>query len=233
MTDINRALLVAVIDEIGDLRNDVVFCGGAIAGLLVTNTAGDPIRETDDVDCIVEIGSSVLSYQEIEARLHALGWQPGSMTVEGDPLCRFRKKQLVFDVMPTQPEVLGFAAEWAREAIKHSVPRVIENGSIKIVAAPYFLAMKLEAFNGRGKNDYYGSHDLEDLVTVVEGRREIIDDVRNAAASVQRFLSKQLTAKWSRLVSESIPSAMRGDPARCALVEQRLSAICGLYDGPE
>ncbi len=30
MTDANRAMLEAVVDEIGDLRNDVVFVGGAV-----------------------------------------------------------------------------------------------------------------------------------------------------------------------------------------------------------
>ena len=72
MTDVNRAMLEAVFDEIGDLRDDVVFIGGAIAGLLITSSGGDPIRETDDVDCIIELGSSVLSYRQIEMRLQAL-----------------------------------------------------------------------------------------------------------------------------------------------------------------
>jgi len=35
----------------------------------------------------------------------------------------------------------------------------------------------LEAFAGRGKNDYQSSHDLEDLMAVVDGRveREFLD----------------------------------------------------------
>lgn len=43
-------------------------------------------------------------------------------------------------------------------------------------AAPYFCATKLEAFGGRGKNDYLASHDLEDLITVVDGRPELLED---------------------------------------------------------
>ncbi len=42
---------------------------------------------------------------------------------------------------------------------------------IRIVTAPYFLATKLDAFRGRGKGDYFGSNDLEDIVAVVDGRR--------------------------------------------------------------
>ncbi len=226
MTDANRAMLEAVVDEIGDLRNDVVFVGGAVAGLLITNPGGDPIRETDDVDCIVELGSSVLSYHQIESRLHASAWKPGAQTVAGDPLCRFRKGSLILDVMPTAPEVLGFAAQWAREAISHSTLHKVGQGKIKVVSAPYFLAMKIEAFNGRGKNDYYGSHDLEDLVVVVEGRHEIVGEVRhNTTSDLQIFLADQLELMWPRLLAEAIPGAMRGNTARIRLVEERFAAI--------
>jgi hypothetical protein len=40
----------------------------------------------------------------------------------------------------------------------------VENGlMLRVVTAPFFLGTKLEAFKGRGKNDYFASHDLEDL----------------------------------------------------------------------
>jgi hypothetical protein len=37
-----------------------------------------------------------------------------------------------------------------------------------MVSPVYFCASKLEAFGDRGKNDYLGSRDLEDLIAVVE-----------------------------------------------------------------
>jgi hypothetical protein len=41
---------------------------------------------------------------------------------------------------------------------------------VRSVSAPYFLATKLEAFDGRGSGDYLTSHDIEDLVAVIDGR---------------------------------------------------------------
>ncbi len=48
---------------------------------------------------------------------------------------------------------------------------------IRLVTAPYFIATKLEAFRGRGRNDYARSHDLEDLLTVMDGRPTILEEI--------------------------------------------------------
>ena len=46
---------------------------------------------------------------------------------------------------------------------------------IRVVTAPYFVATKLEAFRGRGRGDYISSHDLEDLLAVIDGRDVIVE----------------------------------------------------------
>lgn len=225
MTDVNRQMFEEVVEQIGDLRDEVVFLGGAVAGLLTTSPAAEPIRETDDVDCIVEVGSSLLSYQQIEAKLIGLGWQPGSMVVQGDPLCRFRKGKLTVDVMPTDPTVLGFAGRWARDAIPHAELHSVGQWTVKVISAPFFLATKIEAFLDRGNGDYLASHDLEDLVIVVDGRPGIMDEVGVAPGDLREFLAEKLGDMWSRLLSESIPGALRGAAAKCQAVERRLEKI--------
>jgi predicted nucleotidyltransferase len=66
----------------------------------------------------------------------------------------------------------GFSNRWYRAAMETSVTTKTEADlEIRIVTAPYFLATKLDAFRGRGKGDYFGSNDLEDIVAVVDGRR--------------------------------------------------------------
>ncbi len=54
--------------------------------------------------------------------------------------------------------------------------------------APYFLATKLEAFDCRGKNDYLMSRDMEDIVTVLDGRSEIIFEVQLAGEELKDHL---------------------------------------------
>lgn len=65
--------------------------------------------------------------------------------------------------------------------------------SIKVTAAPYFLATKLEAFKGRGKKDYYASHDLEDILSVLDGRLEIVEEIRKSNSMLRHYLSQSFS----------------------------------------
>ena len=49
-----------------------------------------------------------------------------------------------------------------------------------VVTAPFFVATKLEAFRGRGRGDYTNSHDLEDLLTVIDCREAIVSEIAGA-----------------------------------------------------
>ena len=54
---------------------------------------------------------------------------------------------------------------------------------------PYFLATKIDAFKGRGGGDYMASHDMEDIITVLDGRPEIVSEIRNSSDDLKIFLS--------------------------------------------
>jgi hypothetical protein len=61
--------------------------------------------------------------------------------------------------------------------------RELEPGlTILMVSPVYFCASKLEAFGDRGKNDYLGSRDLEDLIAVVDGRAELVGEIKQPRA---------------------------------------------------
>lgn len=51
--DPNLPYLKIIADALGELREQVVFVGGAVAGLLVTDPLADPVRATRDVDAVV------------------------------------------------------------------------------------------------------------------------------------------------------------------------------------
>ena len=55
-----------------------------------------------------------------------------------------------------------------------------EGLSIRLVAATCFVATKLVAFLDRGKGDYLESHDLEDVLAVVDGRPALVDEFERA-----------------------------------------------------
>jgi hypothetical protein len=61
-----------------------------------------------------------------------------------------------------------------------------------MVNAEYFCASKFEVFGDRGKNDYLGSRDLEDVVAVVDGRQELVGEIKAAQGDVRSYLGKEI-----------------------------------------
>jgi hypothetical protein len=58
---------------------------------------------------------------------------------------------LIIDVMPTDPGMLGFANRWYRPAFAHAATIELAGYKFRLISPAYFLATKLEAFYGRGK----------------------------------------------------------------------------------
>ncbi|HEY4087636.1 MAG TPA: hypothetical protein VGM43_16965 [Bryobacteraceae bacterium] len=173
------AQLAKVASLLRPLLNELVFVGGAVTSLLVTDKGAGPPRTTLDVDAIAEI-TSYAEYATFGERLRSLGFAED--TSEDAPLCRWVQKTTVLDVMPLDESVLGFSNRWYSAAMKTAVKHHVQQDlAMQVVTAPYFLATKLEAFHGRGYPDFLGSHDVEDLIYVIDGRPGIIDETRREA----------------------------------------------------
>ena len=195
MANPNLELLTDAAKLLEPLLAELVFVGGCATALLITDKAAADVRPTFDVDAIAEI-VSYPEYTEFSERLKKLGFQED--TREGAPLCRWRQKTTTLDVMPLNAKILGFSNPWYRPAMDHAEDRELENGlKIRLVAPVYFCASKLEAFAGRGKNDFAGSRDLEDLIAVVDGRAELLGEIQAAESNVRSYLAKEI----KRLIS--------------------------------
>ena len=123
--------------------------------------------------------------------------------------------------MPVDPSILGFSNAWYEPALRHAEGVKIDDLEIQVITAPYFLATKLEAFHGRGKSDFR-SRDLEDIVTVVDGRAELSAEVRNSDGNLRQYLSRELSGLLSnRDFMEALPGHLLSDAAS----QQRLNLI--------
>jgi hypothetical protein len=54
---------------------------------------------------------------------------------------------------------------------------------------PFLLATKLEAFESRGKGDFYGSRDFQDIIVLIDGREELQDEVNDAPDKLRAFVA--------------------------------------------
>lgn len=226
-TNPNLEIMEVAVARLGTLAEEMVFLGGCATGLLITDLAAPPIRATKDVDVIAE-AASLIEYHRLAKQLRELGFSEDQSP--DAPICRWQAGGILLDVMPTHPEILGFGNEWYQPAFDAAEWRVLPSGKkIRLVSAPYFLATKLAAFDGRGESNYMMSHDMEDIVAVLDGRLEIVEEVWNCDPKMKNHLQARLAAlvKDDRFL-DALPGHMPGDAgsqARVPIIIQRLNAI--------
>lgn len=204
---------------------DVAFVGGCTTGLWVTDEfSRQSIRFTDDVDLIVSvIGKS--GWYKLRDRLIDAGFHES----KDDVSCRMRLDDLKVDFMPDDEDVLGFSNLWYKDALHTAMPyKLQENLVINVVTPPLLIATKLEAFKGRGNNDPLSSRDVEDILTLFDGRPELNEEIRNSPVELVEYLVLELRQLASiPNFDYAAQSTARNDIDREQLLMQRISSICG------
>lgn len=226
----NLEMLELAFEHLGELRNEVVFVGGATIELWITDAAAPDFRLTEDVDVVVEIATRH-DYYRLEKRLRLLGFENDR---ESGVICRFKAPGAgLLDVMPTESSILGFDNRWQEEAFSHAVEVELPKGQIiRALPPPYLLATKLEAFVGRGESDFYGSKDWGDVVALVDGREELIGEMAEAPESLRAYVSERLQKlsghrDFDPGVEGALPSSPESRDRVDLIVLPRISALIG------
>jgi hypothetical protein len=221
--DPNLPYLRHIAAALGELREQVVFVGGAVAGLLVTDPLADPVRATRDVDAVVNASRAM--FHRIEEQVAERGF---ARDVTSDVICRWVHKAsgVIFDLMPVQPEVLGFSNRWYPYAVDTAVPVELGDGvTVRLVTAVAFVATKLEAFASRGGGDFLSSHDLEDVLNIVDGREELAEELAAAPPELREAVAAAFTPLLSNQDFVNVLSGLIAEPERASLVIDRLRAL--------
>jgi predicted nucleotidyltransferase len=229
ITNPNIQILEAAAERLRTLTEEMVFVGGCATGLLLTDPAASPVRATIDVDVLVEV-ATLVEYHWLSEQLRQLGFVED--TSEDAPICRWKTYDVILDVMPTDPKILGFGNRWFALAYEASEWTTLPSGKrIRLLPAPYFLATKLEAFECRGENDYLMSRDMEDIVTMLDGRSEIISEVQQAGEELKDYLVERCSMLLKeRDFLDALPGHLLPDSAsqaRSVLIIDRLKTIAG------
>lgn len=229
--DPNVAMLEVVAHRLGDaLRHQLVFTGGSVVGLLITDPAMPSIRPTEDVDLVAQVLARA-DYHQLEQALRAQGFKPD--LAPQAPICRWRIEHISVDVMPTLEGILGFSNRWYPLAVASAETLTLPSGvEVLVVQAPVFVATKLEAFHGRGQGDHLFSHDLADVISVIDGRASFLDECLRAPAELQRYLSAQFGQLLAqRAFRDALPGHLPADAAsqaRLPDLEQVLRQLANL-----
>jgi len=184
------ARLVLVAQALGDLKERIVFIGGAIAPLLHTDPPFRGARITSDVDAIIATVSYVEA-QRVQDELVRLGFRrdladPGHMHrwIGGGGI--------PFDLVPVgeHPGATRGPADWL--AIETAVRTTLTTGlTIRHASAPGFLALKWAAYQDRGHEDPLYSDDLLDILALIASRPTLVEEVASAPTELRRYVAEQ------------------------------------------
>ncbi|HEY1082812.1 MAG TPA: hypothetical protein VGE29_11145 [Prosthecobacter sp.] len=165
-----------------------VFIGGGIVALLISDPAAPSPSSTKDLDLILEHRNDDRRMR-MDIALREAGFTQDLFNE--DPLFTWYHDETRIDFLPDQDsEMFGRTNRWFQYVMREAQRVVLHGSPVWIASAPCFLATKFEAFRSRGRGDYLGSKDMEDIIAVVDGRMELFEDVGNASLDVRRFLAQ-------------------------------------------
>lgn len=224
----NIQMLEVVAEALGqDLCQEVAFVGGCTTALLLTDEfSREEVRYTDDVDLVVQL-AGYSQWQKLIEQLQGKGFR---ISADENIVCRMRLGELKVDFMPTDPataDLLGCNNRWFADGLATAIWHTLPSGTrIRLFTPPYFLGSKLEAYAGRGAQNPLGSQDLEDILNLVNGREELLQEVDATSSELRAYLAQKL----DELLGNNdfgylVQNTAHGDNEREQIIWQRLRHI--------
>ena len=138
-----------------------------------------------------------------------------------------RLGDLQVDFMPDDEKILGYGNRWYAKGLETAEPyKLNDEITVRLLTPPYFIATKFEAYIGRGKNDPLVSHDMEDILSLFDGRQELITEIAEANEEVRTYIIEKISELLDhRDIDSAVQSTAKGDAGRESLIFERLDAI--------
>lgn len=178
----NLAKVAAALREIRGER--FVFAGAGVLPLFLDADFPGKLRPTKDTDVAVP----VLHYGEwsrLRDALKAAGFHERADPEITQPIV-FWLGDIRADFMPVRMPDFRMEDRWLSLGFDLAEPDELENGEhILRLPVSIWLVAKIQAFEDRGRRDVLMSKDLEDIATLMIGRRSVVQDVRDAHAEVR------------------------------------------------
>jgi len=220
-------MLIPVAEALGDeMLSQVAFVGGSTTALLISDPiTRHAVRFTEDVDLIVNVNGRA-DWHRMQQHLRTHGFRED---LQDELSCRMRLGQLKVDFMPDDEAILGFTNRWYRLALATARPYTLTSAiSIRLLTPTYFIATKLEAYRGRANNDPLTSHDLEDIINLVDGREELLDELSRQQDDVRHYIATQFSALLDHPDFDYAVQGNLQDNARSELFFSRWQQICAM-----
>jgi predicted nucleotidyltransferase len=188
----NKTVNIKVVEKVAisleELNKEVIYVGGAVVSLYVTDEGAEQPRPTKDIDISVQIST----YAQMEELREKLALKRIYPALSEKVMYRYSFEDILIDFIPFEQTPLGPTNSWLKPGFEKAYPVNIGELEIKILPVSLFLATKWEAFKGRG-GDPRVSPDFEDIIYIIDNNKELVADVRNANKDVQEYLKEMST----------------------------------------
>ncbi|WNJ21378.1 nucleotidyl transferase AbiEii/AbiGii toxin family protein [Pontibacter sp. G13] len=182
--------------SLGNLRSKMVFIGGSVLDLYVTDEAAPENRPTGDIDCVVSV-DTLADFFPVTHQLEEKGFRKVSEAEH--PAYSWLLNDILIHLIPRVTLSAGFSSYWYSEGVYHAQPIKLANGhEIKVFPVAFYIASKIEAFLQRGGGDFRSSEDFEDIVYVMDNRPSIAEDIHGSFYEVRGYIQK----KFSKFLSD-------------------------------
>jgi len=199
----------------------MVFVGGAVVSLYTDDPAADEIRPTADIDLTV-ILMNFNEWAQMQDELASLGFHPDPF---GPSIVRYRLRDIPIDIIPSHDSALGPSNRWYAAGMDDLQRVVVHGEQVNILSAPCFLATKFEAFNDRG-SDYRTSHDIEDIIYVLDNRTSIVGEISESSQPIREFIQNSLLTMDKHGLMEEVLTAH----IHPLILADRISLVRGRID---
>lgn len=222
----NLAQVIRVALALQKLREKVVFIGGAIVGILITDPGAPAVRSTKDVDAIIEV-AGLAAQAEMESELQKLGFKH-DISSAGHML-RWSLGDSIVDFLPPDASLFGMTTSWYPLSVECSVLHaVLPDLNIRVISAPLFICTKFDAHDDRGQGNLHESKDIGDILAVIEGREELLQDVSVAPQVAKSFIVQRFNELLEHKSFEDCLQWHIYDDRRHSLVLDRMRDITEL-----
>jgi len=181
--EINLKIVEKVASALEELNDDVIYVGGAVVSLYVTDEGAEQPRPTKDIDISVQVST----YSQMDVLREKLATKKIYLASTETVMYRYTYEDILIDFIPYEKTPLGPTNSWLKPGFDKAYLIKIGGIEIRILPVSLFLATKWEAFKSRG-NDPRTSHDFEDIIYIIDNNLNLVEDVINAEEEVQLFL---------------------------------------------
>jgi hypothetical protein len=152
--------------------------------------------------------------------------ESGFMEVQGpEGRSRWIFGPLEVHVWNVESRYSPFSSRFIQEAFKAPRRYPLDGEKLKILHPAYLLALKLEAFQLRGMNNFQSSIDLDDLIYVINARPELPFDLKLTTAPIRSFITKGLAELKTKQNFQQACKRLIPDEARHTIFSKQLSDV--------